>query len=173
MNMPGTSCSRGFTLVPTLILLLAVALLGSATTQWVLLTSRSAHADRQHQIAYCAALAALDDAMLDISRTAGTAVRLHTSATETTPYGRFTGQIFPFGEGMPSARLPHYRIEPLPPSAPTTAPQFRITATGFGPTPARTIVQLQAIFQPPLAGSGSGRLLSFRLLPASSATSHD
>lgn len=59
----------GFTLIPTLILLLAVALIGSATTQWVLLSARSLTSDRQHQIAYQAARAALDDAMHDMLNT--------------------------------------------------------------------------------------------------------
>ena len=66
-----TISATGFTLIPTLILLLAVALLGSATAQWITLSARSIHSDRQQQIAYHAAVAALDDAVRDVLRTTG------------------------------------------------------------------------------------------------------
>ena len=68
-----TISATGFTLIPTLILLLAVALLGSATAQWITLSARSIHSDRQQQIAYHAAMAALDDAVRDVLRTTGEA----------------------------------------------------------------------------------------------------
>lgn len=68
-----TISATGFTLIPTLILLLAVALLGSATAQWITLSARSIHSDRQQQIAYHAAVAALDDAVRDVLRTTGEA----------------------------------------------------------------------------------------------------
>ena len=68
-----TISATGFTLIPTLILLLAVALLGSATAQWITLSARSIHSDRQQQIAYHAAAAALDDAVRDVLRTTGEA----------------------------------------------------------------------------------------------------
>lgn len=66
-----TISATGFTLIPTLILLLAVSLLGSATAQWITLSARSIHSDRQQQIAYHAAMAALDDAVRDVLRTTG------------------------------------------------------------------------------------------------------
>ncbi len=61
-----TVTAHGFALIPTMVFLLAVALIGSAVTQWVLLSARSLTNDRQHQIAYRAARAAIDDAVHDM-----------------------------------------------------------------------------------------------------------
>ena len=57
---------RGFSLITTLILLVIVTLLGIGASQMVLLSERSTRFDRDQQIAFQAAEAALVDAELDI-----------------------------------------------------------------------------------------------------------
>lgn len=57
---------RGFSLIVTLILLAIVTVLGIAASQMVLLSERSTRFDRDRQIAFQAAEAALLDAELDI-----------------------------------------------------------------------------------------------------------
>lgn len=60
------SKSRGFSLITTLILLTVVTLLGLGASQIVLLSERATRFDRDSQIAYQAAEAALIDAEFDI-----------------------------------------------------------------------------------------------------------
>lgn len=57
---------RGFSLVTTLILLIVVTLLGIGASQMVLLSEKSTRFDRDQQIAFQAAEAALVDAEFDI-----------------------------------------------------------------------------------------------------------
>lgn len=57
---------RGFSLITTLILLIVVTLLGVGASQMVLLSERSTRFDRDQQIAFQAAEAALIDAEFDI-----------------------------------------------------------------------------------------------------------
>lgn len=57
---------RGFSLIVTLILLVIVTVLGIAASQMVLLSERSTRFDRDRQIAFQAAEAALVDAEFDI-----------------------------------------------------------------------------------------------------------
>lgn len=57
---------RGFSLITTLILLVVVTVLGISASQMVLLSERSSRFDRDTQIAFQAAEAALIDAELDI-----------------------------------------------------------------------------------------------------------
>ena len=57
---------RGFSLVTTLILLVVVSGLGIAASQMVLMSERTSRFDRDAQIAFQAAEAALVDAELDI-----------------------------------------------------------------------------------------------------------
>lgn len=61
-----SSKSRGFSLITTLILLIVVTLLGLGASQMVLLSERATRFDRDSQIAYQAAEAALIDAEFDI-----------------------------------------------------------------------------------------------------------
>lgn len=61
-----SSKSRGFSLITTLILLTVVTLLGLGASQIVLLSERATRFDRDSQIAYQAAEAALIDAEFDI-----------------------------------------------------------------------------------------------------------
>lgn len=58
--------SQGFALITTLILLVVVTLLGIGASQMVLLSERSTRFDRDQQIAFQAAEAALIDAEFDI-----------------------------------------------------------------------------------------------------------
>jgi type IV pilus assembly protein PilX len=58
--------NRGFSLVTTLILLVVVTVLGIGASQMVLLSERSTRFDRDQQIAFQAAEAALVDAEFDI-----------------------------------------------------------------------------------------------------------
>lgn len=58
--------NRGFSLITTLILLVIVTLLGIGASQMVLLSERSTRFDRDQQIAFQAAEAALIDAEFDI-----------------------------------------------------------------------------------------------------------
>lgn len=64
---PGRMPARGATLIVTLILLIAVSLIGISTTHIVLMGEKSSRNDRDRQIAFQAAEAALLDAELDIS----------------------------------------------------------------------------------------------------------
>lgn len=57
---------RGFSLITTLILLVVVTVLGIAASQMVLMSERTSRFDRDSQIAFQAAEAALVDAELDI-----------------------------------------------------------------------------------------------------------
>lgn len=72
-----SSKSRGFSLITTLILLIVVTLLGLGASQMVLLSERATRFDRDSQIAYQAAEAALIDAEFDI-RGPGTSTRMDT-----------------------------------------------------------------------------------------------
>ncbi|MFC5523962.1 PilX N-terminal domain-containing pilus assembly protein [Polaromonas jejuensis] len=60
------SAHRGFSLITTLILLIVVTVLGIGASQMVLLSERSTRFDRDQQIAFQAAEAALIDAEFDI-----------------------------------------------------------------------------------------------------------
>lgn len=63
---------RGFSLITTLILLIVVTLLGLGASQMVLLSERATRFDRDQQIAFQAAEAALLDAEFDIRGPGGT-----------------------------------------------------------------------------------------------------
>lgn len=58
---------RGFSLVMTLILLIVVTVIGVAASQMVLMSERGTRFDRDYQIAYQGAMAALRDAEIDIA----------------------------------------------------------------------------------------------------------
>lgn len=68
--LPSTSMTgrrqRGFSLIAVMIILVIVSLLGVAGSQMVLVGERSARYDRDYQIAYQAAEAALTDAEFDL-----------------------------------------------------------------------------------------------------------
>jgi len=63
---------QGFSLITTLILLIVVTMLGIGASQMVLLSERSTRFDRDQQIAFQAAEAALVDAEFDIRGPGGT-----------------------------------------------------------------------------------------------------
>jgi type IV pilus assembly protein PilX len=66
MAFPTIKVQHGFSLITTLILLVVVTLLGIGASQMVLLSERSTRFDRDQQIAFQAAEAALLDAEFDI-----------------------------------------------------------------------------------------------------------
>lgn len=72
---------QGFSLVTVMIILVVVSLLGAAASQMVLLGERSARYDRDWQIAFQAAEAALIDAEFDIRGPAGTRMATFTSTS--------------------------------------------------------------------------------------------
>jgi type IV pilus assembly protein PilX len=68
MRKPATS-QRGFSLITTLILLIVVTVLGLAASRIVLMSEKTSRFDRDTQIAFQAAEAALVDAEIDIQGT--------------------------------------------------------------------------------------------------------
>lgn len=66
LQLPMVAGNRGFSLITTLILLVVVTVLGIGASQMVLLSERSTRFDRDQQIAFQAAEAALEDAEFDI-----------------------------------------------------------------------------------------------------------
>ncbi len=190
---------RGVTLVMTLLMLAVVLLLATAAARLALQGEKSARNDRDRQIAFRAAEAALRDAEMDIegvAESAASRAHLFTAAVldelplaqgtcsggeanpllgicraaddamhawqsvdflsvgesmTAVPYGRFTGQVFPAGEGPLPALPPRYIVEFLPyrrvgTSASTSDYLYRITAVGFG-TRSVTQVALQVFYR--------------------------
>lgn len=68
-NQRGKHGQRGFSLITTLILLIVVTVLGLAASRIVLMSEKTARFDRDYQIAFQAAEAALLDAEIDIQGT--------------------------------------------------------------------------------------------------------
>lgn len=67
-RIPGLRQQRGASLVVSLLMLVAVLLLGISTAQIALMGEKSSHNDRDRQIAFQAAEAALMDAEMDIEK---------------------------------------------------------------------------------------------------------
>jgi type IV pilus assembly protein PilX len=191
---------RGATLIVTMLMLILVLLLGIAGAQLALQGEKTTRNDRDRQIAFQAAEAALLDAEIDIEAsphaeisrsqlfgryaTAGfpaddnacasgmenislglcrpapegmtpiwqTIDFLNATAhSNTVPYGRFTGQIFPTAGGSLPAHVPRYIIELIPDKRPGQRADkpgylYRVTAVGFGPNE-HTQVALQTIYR--------------------------
>lgn len=72
---------RGFSLITTLILLIVVTLLGIGASQMVLLSERATRFDRDQQIAFQAAEAALLDAEFDMRGPGGTRMASFSSSS--------------------------------------------------------------------------------------------
>lgn len=191
---------RGATLMIVLLLLIVVLLLGVSASEIALQGEKSSRNDRDRQIAFQAAEAALLDAETDIEaspdvlRSRSNLFGAHgvaglsptealcargdgnvflgicryeneeepawhhvdfldagAASVHTVAYGRFTGQVFPTGEGPLPARLPRYIIEVMPhhkagAAADQSSSVYRITALGFG-TRETTQVALQTIYR--------------------------
>ena len=87
----GRSTQRGFSLITTLILLIVVTVLGIGASQMVLLSERSTRFDRDQQIAFQAAEAALIDAEFDIRGPNTSANQRMASFTATSGVGFMDG----------------------------------------------------------------------------------
>jgi type IV pilus assembly protein PilX len=179
---------HGVALIVSLLMLIALLLLGISAAQIALQGEKASRNERDRQIAFQAAEAALLDAELDIENAPdaqgsrsqrfskdsalgfpgegddvchngdanitlglcrrtldGTQPIWHvvdflnndSSTVNSVPYGKFTGQTFPIGEGSLPRRLPRYVIELMTynkqgESADRVSYFYRITAIGFG-----------------------------------------
>lgn len=174
----------GVALIMSLVILIVVLLLGISAAQNTLQGEKASRSDRDRQIAFQAAEAALMDAERDIegagpgasSRSSLFAVDRNegfmpgcgagignrylglclpnadpalpvwqavdflddSPQAKSVPYGRFTGQLLPAGEGTLPARPPRYIVELLADNQAGESAEaekhylYRITAVGFG-----------------------------------------
>jgi type IV pilus assembly protein PilX len=176
---------NGAALMISLLMLIAVMLLGLSAAQIALQNEKASRNDRDRQIAFQAAESAIADAEMDIqdspdpvrsrshifandnaeafvpgcgagdtninlglcAQTVGASNPTwlevdflnETLIAATVPLGKFTGQVFQFGQGSLPARLPRYIVESVPYNAlgasaepGTRSHLYRITAIGFG-----------------------------------------
>ena len=160
---------RGVALLVTLLMLVAVLLLGASASTMALLGEQAARAERDRLIAFQAAEDALMDAERDIESGRSPAVPSATppdwqlvdlASDATTPFGALSGAVMETGEGFEPFRRPRYLAERLP--RPGGGFFYRITVIGFG-SRSDTEVVLQSIYRraadaPPGASGPSGRL---------------
>ena len=202
MRKPPEAGQRGVSLVVSLIMLVAVLILGTSAAQLALQSEKASRNDRDRQIAFQAAEAALMDAELDIENSpassasrsklfskgsalgfptegedvchAASAGKHHglcrrtpdgtapawqsvdfaddaASSARSVPYGKFTGQSFPAGQGPLPGKLPRYIVELMPyhkqgEGVDQAGYFYRITAIGFGPRET-TQVLLQTFYR--------------------------
>ena len=190
---------KGASLVVSLLMLIGVMLLGLSASQIALQGEKASRNDRDRQIAFQAAEAALLDAELDIenspdparsrsklfskehghafiagcgsgasnpylglcARAAEGAVPAwiaidflnHSKASVSVPFGTFTGQNFPTGQGSLPAGPPRYILELIPSNRPGESAElsdrthlYRVTAIGFGMRDATRVV-LQTFYR--------------------------
>lgn len=160
--MPAPSvCQSGAALLIALVVLTIVMLLGLASAQTALMNEKSSRNDRDRQLAFQAAEAALHDAQLHLTDMCANPAAFSEQADSYGDYGHYSGRLFPHGIASLAARMPHYRIELLGKIADTQARRYRITVTGFGARES-TQVMLQAIYIMPDSGDGTLRKLSWR-----------
>lgn len=189
-------------MIVSLIMLVAVLLLGTSAAQLAQQSEKASRNERDRQVAFQAAEAALMDAEMDIENSADAtnsrsgqfskdsalgfpgegengchashAGKNHglcrraadgappvwqtvdftddaASTAQAVPYGKFTGQIFPAGQGSLPSKLPRYVIELMTytkqgESAEKISYFYRITAIGFGPRET-TQVLLQTFYR--------------------------
>ncbi len=91
---------RGFSLITTLILLIVVTVLGIGASQMVLLSERSTRFDRDQQIAFQAAEAALIDAEFDIRGPNTSRIQRMASFTSTGCVGFMNGCVTGTSRGL-------------------------------------------------------------------------
>jgi type IV pilus assembly protein PilX len=200
--MPVRDNQRGAALVVTLLMLIVILMLGISAAQLALQGEKASRNDRDRQIAFQAAEAALMDAELDIENSPDTArsrsamfskdsVRgFHADdgnicgagesnislglcerqldgstpawitvdfddaspgTMQSVPFGKFTGQRFPTGNGALPSQPPRYVIELMTynragESADRPSYFYRITAIGYGPR-SDTPVVLQTFYR--------------------------
>ena len=163
---------RGASLIVSLLMLVAVLLLGISAAQISLQGEKASRNDRDRQIAFQAAEAALQDAEMDIENSPDAkshsprlvfespAVWLTVdftdaaaSSTKSVPFGNFTGQKMQTGKGGLPSKLPRYIIEVLGyrvagggAEEGTLRYFYRITAMGFGARESTQVV-LQTFYR--------------------------
>ena len=105
MRKPATP-QRGFSLITTLILLIVVTVLGLAASRIVLMSEKTSRFDRDTQIAFQAAEAALVDAEIDIQGTKDAAGDYIASGTRMAQFDskNKTTATFPVGCGIGTQR---------------------------------------------------------------------
>jgi type IV pilus assembly protein PilX len=166
--LPASSARQsGAALLIALVALIVVMLLGVAAAQTALMNEKSSRNDRDRQLAFQAAEAALHDARLHLADLRESPEALPEQAGSCGDYGCYSGRLFPHGAASLATRAPHYRIELL--GLKTADPQaaevqrYRITAVGFGARES-TRVMLQAIYAVPTDRDDALRRLSWREL---------
>ena len=95
---------RGFSLITTLILLIVVTVLGLAASRIVLMSEKTSRFDRDTQIAFQAAEAALVDAEIDIQGTKDAAGKYIVSGLRMDKFERGNKVNFPVGCGTGAQR---------------------------------------------------------------------
>ena len=164
---------RGASLVVVMLVLLLVTVIGIAGTRLALLSELSASHDRDTQIAFEAAEAAVMDNAAQYNTTPGACLASagerglcgpaasatakptwasvdflnDGSSAPTVAYGTFTCRTYAAGSGLKPARPPRYLIEVVPdktPGMPVGSYMYRITAMGFGPRiDTRSVIQVE------------------------------
>ncbi|MDB5774270.1 MAG: pilus assembly protein [Herbaspirillum sp.] len=153
---------QGAALVIALLMLIVLLMLGLGAMRISLLSQKMGRHQRDRQIAWQAAEAALADAEYTIGATdAGIDAGIGDIA-----YGKYSGRTMQTGVGILPAHRPRYRIEILPRTEDDSR-LFRISAVGFGPGE-NTRVLLQSIYRrAPQSGAARSGRLSWREISAS------
>jgi type IV pilus assembly protein PilX len=168
---------QGMTLVMALVMTIAVLLIGISAAELAWQGEKAARAQRDRQVAFQAAEAALDDAETDIQRAMPDASRgllaraqgdakplwqvvdlsgAEDGAGGSVAYGSFTGAAMETGQGFLPFMRPRYIVERMECHVPGeeasagASPRYcyRVTAIGFGAQP-ETQVVLQSVFRRP------------------------
>ena len=162
----------GAALLCTLMLLSICMLLGAATANMTLMNEKAARNNRDHEIAFQAAEAALADALQDLRSARGQASdfpqqpgtcdkglclsdgppawTLAKLDEITITYGSISARRFAHGSGTLASQAPRYLIELLRIASAGKSnetpppPRYRITAIGYGPQPHNRVL-LQTI----------------------------
>jgi type IV pilus assembly protein PilX len=147
---------QGAALVIALLILIVLMMLGIAAMQTSLQSEKMSRNQRDRQIAWQAAEAALLDAEYDIGNPGSQRYALFGSnhgKGEIAPpgvsafviYGQYSGHLMQTGIGMLPALLPRYLIALLPQNQSDKSRRYRISALGFGPD-RHTKVVLQSVY---------------------------
>lgn len=156
------SRQSGAALLVALMMLVVVMMLGVAATQITLMNEKSSRNDRDRQIAFQAAEAALRDGEMDLADARGSEDNFPAApgecgrhgiqtglcralvnaplwrsvdfraAVPSVEYGRFTGRNFPAGAGTRPARPPRYLVELLASGTPDANAIVRYRVTAVG-----------------------------------------
>jgi type IV pilus assembly protein PilX len=169
MHNQNRNKQKGAALVIALLMLIVLMMLGIAAMQTSLQSEMMSRNQRDRQIAWQAAEAALLDAEYDIGNPDSQRYALFggiTGKEEIAPsgiapavvYGQYSGRLMQTGIAALPALLPRYRIALLP----DKSKRYRITALGFGPD-RNTQVVLQSVYSRQDTAPGSAAHPSARL----------